>query len=234
MILCVQVDKYAQKTYPQRHAAKNYREFLPPKTLTCMKRDKGHGARVFFAFCVPFGTLLLVVLGIEEFQPTFYNAYNSFLHNLTFASSTTMGNTPIKAIPARNPVSVGKIRLCVGGFTFSHHTSRASTLARKIVSKYPDEYESWFYLSSKGYGGLLEQIKAEMTEDQREKFSSHKTSPFCWIETSDGKKDCLGGRDMFCKWADEKFPEDSEIQKLTMSEPSLTELFVDETPGTAK
>lgn len=148
-----------------------------------------------------------------------------------------MGNTPPKAIPPRNPVSVGKTRLCVAGFTLSHHTSRAAQLARAIVAQYPQQYESWFYFDNKGYrgeNGLLQQVKAEMNEKQRERFENHKSSPFCWIETADGTIDAKGGRDRFCEWAAEKFPENAEIKALTESQPSLLEAWVDESPGTAQ
>ena len=146
-----------------------------------------------------------------------------------------MGNSPVKAIPPRSAVKAGKTRLCVAGFTFSHHTNRAAKLARTIVAQYPQEYESWFYFDNKGYkggNGLLKQVKEQLNEDQRERFSMHKSSPLCWIESSDGIIDCKGGRDRFCEWAAQKFPENDEIKSLTESQPSVLEIWVDETPGT--
>jgi hypothetical protein len=148
-----------------------------------------------------------------------------------------MGNATVKPIPPRIPVTAGKTRLCVSGFTLSHHTNRAAKLARTIVSQYPNEYESWFYFDGKGFrgkDGLLAQVKAQMNEEQKEKFINHKSSPFCWIETADGNLDCKGGRDRFCEWAAEKFPENDEIRSLAESQPSLLEAWVDECPGSCQ
>eukprot|EP00662_Eupelagonemidae_sp_cell21_P019337 gene19337-4764_t len=109
----------------------------------------------------------------------------------------------------QGPVPAGKTRICVAGFNTSHHTNRAGKLARAIVAGHP-EYESWFYFDSKGYRpGFLEQ-------------------------TPDGARDAKGGRDGLCEWAAAAFPHDAEVQKLTATSPSLTEVFVDATPGTAQ
>ena len=52
----------------------------------------------------------------------------------------------------------------------------------------------------------------------------------------DGSKDAKGGRDRFCEWAIATFTADSdkEIRENAEAAPSLlTDVYVDETPGTA-
>ena len=142
-----------------------------------------------------------------------------------YSIRSVMGNATIKPIPPRLPVSAGKTRICVGGFTLSHRTNRAATLARTIVSQYPDEYESWFYFDSKGFrdkDGLLTQVKALLTDEQKETFCAHKSSPLCWLETADGRIDCKGGgerqilrmgdKDISREWWNQKF---SELPTIT-------------------
>mmetsp|Transcript_25675 Transcript_25675/g.37817 ORF Transcript_25675/g.37817 Transcript_25675/m.37817 type:complete len:200 (-) Transcript_25675:145-744(-) len=140
---------------------------------------------------------------------------------------------------ARTPVADGVTRICVSGWPMSHHTSRAAKIARKIVSTYPEKYESWFYFDLKGFRpGFLASIKSELSDEQQKDFESHKTSPFCWIETYNSKPFAIGGRDKLCEWAIETFKDekkDDGILSLCKSEPSLlSEAFVDKTPGTAQ
>lgn len=148
-----------------------------------------------------------------------------------------MGNTAVKAVPQRPPVANGKTRICVAGFTLSHHTNRAGNLARTIAAQYPNEYETWFYFDSKGYRGsrglLKNDVFPQLNEEQKVCFESHKSSPFCWLEAPDGSLDAKGGRDRLCEWAAGKFPDNAEIVQLSATPPSLTEVWVDETPGTA-
>ena len=144
-----------------------------------------------------------------------------------------MGNSAPKAVPPKQPVAAGKVRIGVSGFSISHHTGRALKLAQLIVSTYPQQYEAWYYFDTKGYKGLngfLANIKAQLSNDQQLRFSEHQSSPFCWLETDKGLQG-LGGRDRFCEWASKTFPNDSAIRKLTDTEPSLiTDLFFDSNP----
>ena len=134
----------------------------------------------------------------------------------------------------RSPVPAGKVRICVAGFTLSHHTGRARKLADAIVKAQPSKYESWFYFDTKTYQKeFLPVLKAELPPDQQELFKTHKSSPFCWLEHADGTKDAKGGRDRLCEWAIKEFPSDDTIQKLCATQPSLVEAWVDEAPGTA-
>jgi len=142
------------------------------------------------------------------------------------------------SIPARPPVPAGKTRLCVAGFGTSHHTARASRVARAVGASAPERLETWFYFDSAGYrgkDGLLPKIKSELDKDDQERFASHNSSPFCWFEYPDGRRKGIGGRDKLCEWAQAEFPNDSHIQKLTTTLPSrLREAFsVDKSPGTA-
>ena len=82
----------------------------------------------------------------------------------------------------------GKTRICVAGFATSHHTNRAGKLARAIAAAKPDEYETWFYFDSSGYRpDFLDLVKKELSEEQQKKFAAHKSSPFCWLETTERK-----------------------------------------------
>ena len=64
-----------------------------------------------------------------------------------------------------------------------------------------------------------------------------RSSPFCWLETPDGARDAKGGRDRLCEWALATFPSTDPADKviqLASTAPSMTELWVDESPGTAQ
>ncbi|CAK0830585.1 unnamed protein product, partial [Prorocentrum cordatum] len=131
----------------------------------------------------------------------------------------------------------GKTRICVAGFGISHHTNHAGKIARGIVEANPDHYESWFYFSSKGYPQLLAQIKGELPADQQKRFGSHRTAPFCWLESPEGRLDAKGGRDSFCEWVRDsgKFSTQryDEVRVDAAWEPTVFEAWVDTTPGTA-
>jgi hypothetical protein len=145
-----------------------------------------------------------------------------------------MGISSSRALPLRPPVASGKTRICVSGFSLSHHTGRARKIADAIVTARPDLYESWFYFDSKGFRDFINStIKPMLPQEQQEKFASHKSSPFCWLELDDGSLDAKGGRDRFCEWAASEFPSDAAILQLATTEPSLSEVWVDESAGTA-
>ena len=155
-----------------------------------------------------------------------------------------MGLFGSKPVPVRGQVPAGRVRLGVAGFGLSHHTQRARSIAEEIVKAHPDQFESWFYFDSAGYrgeGGFLPQLKSELSQDQQEKFAAKNSSPFCWLEYPDGKKEALGGRDDFCDWVNNpdnefsnKFAANSTLKELAITMPRIGELWVDETPGTAK
>mmetsp|Transcript_36822 Transcript_36822/g.106143 ORF Transcript_36822/g.106143 Transcript_36822/m.106143 type:complete len:153 (+) Transcript_36822:54-512(+) len=145
-----------------------------------------------------------------------------------------MGQQAAK-VPVRPLVPKRKTRICVAGVGFSHHTNRAGKLARAIVAANPEEYESWFYFSSKGYHDVLHHIKSELPAAQQELLLPHKTSPFCWLEFPDGTLDAKGGRDKLCEWASVRFKTAryDEALSLALSKPEIIEAWVDTTPGTA-
>jgi hypothetical protein len=151
-----------------------------------------------------------------------------------------MGNYFTTPVPSRPSVPAGVTRICVSGFGLSHNAGRAQMLAALIAKKHPTEYETWFYFSTFGFGDFLKTvILPEIPEDQKAKagttdkgksIGEHTSSPFVWLETTSGDKKeyaAIGGRDMFCEWADEKFPDDAEVKALTEATPPLSEVFFD-------
>ena len=132
-----------------------------------------------------------------------------------------MGCSQSAAIPARVAVPTGHTRICVIGFSMSHNVGRAAKLANAIASAHPDKYETWFYFGKfREQGGLLETVKAELTADDQKNFAEHKTAPFCWLETDDGGRQGIGGRDRLCEWAAAEFPDDSAVLALANTPPS--------------
>mmetsp|Transcript_56 Transcript_56/g.70 ORF Transcript_56/g.70 Transcript_56/m.70 type:complete len:155 (+) Transcript_56:18-482(+) len=152
-----------------------------------------------------------------------------------------MGLSASKPSP-RPAVPEDKIRLCVSGFGLSPHTGRARKIAEMIVSTYPDKYETWFYFDSFGHYDFLAKVKAELSEEQQQKFASHTSSPFCWLEMPDGSKNAIGGRDRLVDWANENFKDqekDAPFLDLCKQDPPfhLSETLYprqSKTPATAK
>ena len=145
-----------------------------------------------------------------------------------------MGGKVAKPVPIRNSVPIGKTRICVMGFSLSHHTNRAGNITRKIILKYPNKYESWFYFDTKGYRKALYGIKSELNDIQKQEFENQKSSPFVFLQYPDGHIEGIGGRDKFCDWTNAEFKDkDEEICQLA-GEPSVSEVWVDETPGSVQ
>jgi hypothetical protein len=158
-----------------------------------------------------------------------------------------MGNSFTVPLPSSPAVPAMITRICVFGVGVSHHTGRAQKLASLIAKKYPTRYETWFYFSFFGFHRFLKSdIIPKFADDQKSKPSTtdkgktvgtHSSSPFVWLETSGGSSrskeyTALGGRDLFCQWANETFPDDADIKALTSSEPGLSEAWFDnQTPG---
>ena len=155
-----------------------------------------------------------------------------------------MGGSVTK-IPPRPAVRPGRTRVCLAGFSISHHTGRATNIVRAIVAAHPAEYESWFYhdknfrIVQPDGSCLLEEVKAELTEADRARLKDHRSSPFCWLETPGGGRKGLGGRDNLSEWALATFTDavaDAEIIELASTVPvwGPSEWFFDhQTPGTA-
>lgn len=149
-----------------------------------------------------------------------------------------MGNAV--PIPSRPAVPNGVIRICVSGFGMSHHTGIAQKLATVITQKHPDQYEPWFYFSTMGFRKFLKEDilprlpdaeKAKSgTSDKGTTIAEHHSSPFIWLEeTKDNETvyTALGGRDMFCEWADKTFPDDEDVKALTAAKPGFKDLKFD-------
>lgn len=109
-----------------------------------------------------------------------------------------MGSTTSIPLP-RGAVPEGMTRISVSGWSISNHTGRAAEIARKIAEVHPQKYETWFYFSLMGFRwDFLNGVKAELSAEEQEKFAYHKSSPYCWSETPDGKRHAIGGRDKLC------------------------------------
>ncbi len=140
----------------------------------------------------------------------------------------SIGNN--RSVPLRPKIEPGITYICVSGFKISHHTGRACHIAKEISKSYP-EYKTWFYFDNGSkYRKFLKIIKTEFSFEEQCKFKNHKTSPFCWLETSE-RKIAIGGRDRLCEWVNNsgKFEKNSFIKNLTTTEPKLLEAFFDNT-----
>ena len=154
-----------------------------------------------------------------------------------------MGNYP--AVPERTPVPPEITRLCVASWPITPHGGRAATLARAIQRAQPNKYQTWFYFTfgsnfrgenGDGQGGIVKVIKDLMPAGpDKERLAKHKSSPFCWIETSDAVRG-IGGRDNLCEWV-QTVPElmaVEEIKLLATTDPGLGDVIIDTTPGTSQ
>eukprot|EP01098_Paradermamoeba_levis_P001621 TRINITY_DN11890_c0_g1_i1.p1 TRINITY_DN11890_c0_g1~~TRINITY_DN11890_c0_g1_i1.p1 ORF type:complete len:155 (-),score=47.33 TRINITY_DN11890_c0_g1_i1:23-487(-) len=136
--------------------------------------------------------------------------------------------------PRPTNIPAQKTVLCVSGFTISHHTGRARRIADEIQKQYPDKIETWYYFGSgEEYRGLLDDLKKEMPADNP--LQQHRTSPFCWLEFSNGNPiQWIGGRDRLCEWAQSHFSDlPPTITELISTGPSVIwDVNVNITPGT--
>lgn len=147
-----------------------------------------------------------------------------------------MGSSESKPVPAFPPIAPGKQRICVAGYTTSHHTGRARAVAHKLATLNPSLFETWFYFagSSDYYKFLKEKFDPIPFPDH---LKGHASSPFVWIEENGGeagnnKITPIGGRDHFCKWLQQNHADivagDKELQTLVTTGPSLwCEVFHD-------
>ena len=128
-------------------------------------------------------------------------------------------------MPARPPVSAGRVRICVTGFTLSHNVGRAARVANAIAAACPDKYETWFYFDKRfrdpAGSSFLDTVKSELSEEQQTQFAAHRSAPFCWLETADGGRDAKGGRDRLSEWAVKEFKDVPEVLELASTGPSL-------------
>ena len=133
------------------------------------------------------------------------------------------GTQSAPVIPPRRPVPAGKTRICIAGYTMSHHTGRARTIAALIASTHPAEYETWFYFDShRNFESFL-----KITFDPvpfPPHLKGHGSSPFVWLETGDNVITPIGGRGHFCDWVRSKFPSEQAILREAR-DPSLLEAF---------
>jgi hypothetical protein len=136
-----------------------------------------------------------------------------------------MGGSATKLVPPpRKPVPEGKTRICVSGFTVSHHTGRARSIAALIAQKYPDKYESWFYFTTgQAYYTFLKNTFDSVPFPDHLK--GHSSSPFVWLEKgAQNEIQPLGGRDYFADWAKQNFADDQQVVELA-SDVSVFDAF---------
>lgn len=138
----------------------------------------------------------------------------------------------VHPVPVRPAVREGITRLCVSGFTLSHHTGRARKVADEVQRQYPDKYETWFYFGSHDeYRAFLEEVKKEIPAN--EEIQKHSTSPFCWLET-ENEKVALGGRDRLCEWAHSTFADNKSITDMATDPNFFADVKVNTSPGSAQ
>merc|ERR1719231_1981212 len=91
---------------------------------------------------------------------------------------------------------------------------------KECVKVAPTKYESFIYIDTRPkYQAFLVELKAQFSADEQTKFAEHKTSPFCWLEMSDGTKTALGGGDDFRAWSADQLPESSKLQAMNPGAP---------------
>jgi len=138
------------------------------------------------------------------------------------------------------PREGGKIRICCAGFPTSQNAGRARKIIDKIADVHGDKYETWYYWApGRFHYEFVEYIKAELTPEQAERFSSRDgwSSPFVWLELpEDGSRNALGGRDDLCDWVFETFQgdEDKGIIQLALRKASILDRRFSKEPGTAE
>lgn len=122
---------------------------------------------------------------------------------LCFASAIALvvyGNcTAVCNPPKSSPVPIGKIRICVAGFTHSGPTAKAHYLADLIARSNPAKYESWYYFDSFAFYPFTKAKFDSVPFPPHLK--GHATSPFCWLERTPNIIEPLGGSDHLSNWA---------------------------------
>lgn len=131
--------------------------------------------------------------------------------HIIMGSSTSLPAPPLK------PVPVGKTRICMAAFPYAlHGVVQTST---KIVSLFPNQYESWYYVAPKAnfYDFIQQKFENVPFPDH---LKGHETSPFVWLETCNidhtNNITPIGGGDKFHKWVAEQndLKGNEEVMKL--------------------
>jgi len=109
------------------------------------------------------------------------------------------------AVPPKGPVTAGKVRFCVAGYSASPNFTRAHNCAVLLSQEYPDKYEYWSFGPSRDeFFEWFTKWKLGIPADSP--WQNHKTSPICWMERDDGSMDIVGGRDRFVEWTATNHP----------------------------
>jgi hypothetical protein len=127
--------------------------------------------------------------------------------------------------PPSLPVPAGKIRICVTGYTISHHTGRTRKIATHLAREHPDKFETWFYFAGSEYHEFTKQKFEQVPFPEHLK--GHGSSPFVWLETGAGNQITpIGGRSHFCEWIQKEQKavfdaESKEFKEMVTTGPSL-------------
>ena len=132
----------------------------------------------------------------------------------------------------------------MGPSRLSKATGHAAALIRAIVAAHPETHESWFYFERSGEqrAEFFEGLCRELDDRQQEKFGDVPvTTPFCWLEYPDGRRDAKGDDEAFSRWAAAAFKDKTAadadaaaaITALTERPAGLLDLVYDLTPGSA-
>ena len=110
----------------------------------------------------------------------------------------------------------------------SHNCSRAKLVFDEITLTGVDTCETWvafFPRAATPYYDLVQEVKNELNESQQMKYAGRHgwSSPFVWLEQPDGSRQAIGGRDEFCQWACETFPNNQKIREWAAGEPPSSE-----------
>ena len=132
----------------------------------------------------------------------------------------------------------------MGPSRLSKATGHAAALIRAIVAAHPETHESWFYFERSGEqrAEFFEGLCRELDDRQQEKFGDVPvTTPFCWLEYPDGRRDAKGDDEAFSRWAAAAFKDKTAadadaaaaIAALTERPAGLRDLVYDLAPGSA-
>ena len=168
-----------------------------------------------------------------EFR-SFFKVIGAGVVGLGVAAVVLKVATATSCPPAADPVAAGMTRIGVAGYPFSPPTAKAHELAHLIATKYPKEYDTYYYWDMFAYYAFLKEKFDPVPFPSHLK--GHATSPFAWLERDGGKQIApIGGSDDMSKWALETFPDAADIVAKAKEAPSIANGFhVESSKMTAK
>ena len=143
-------------------------------------------------------------------------------------------------------VGKGMKRVCLSGYTISHHVYPARQLLTKIGEEKEQGYETYFkwhkrWSKDETHIPYVQNIKDTLLNaEDKERFCSREgwSAPFCWLETADDNDNvivsAIGGRDDLKVWAAKEFPQNKAIQDMCKNGEPWSIFFINPSvPGTA-